>query len=364
MTTKYLNSLVYEHLLQVDKNLAEQFKKEANVTENLPEKAPRILEIVRHYKNTADKEMRSKLELVYDNHTEKEKSEKVGKISSETMKKFCGLLSDACIKGLKPSKFPKVVKMILDELGKEELQIISNDAFLERVGKIVENDLHNSDPFCWYCLQSFENRINRNLHVKAMHGNNDKKYMCEVCQKSFMSEAAKNYHKDVCHSESSIKLKCELCGVVLGHSISFKRHMTVKHGKEPKEYQCYECDKSFKRKDLLKKHKRLVHKLHRMKVDMAASFEENENQFDCKSCGESFSGSRGEENLVTHLTKKCRKERFNCSDCHKDFSRQENLECHIKNIHNVTNEGSFSCDECTFVTKYKTSLTRHMKRVH
>lgn len=367
MASKYLNSLVYEHLLQVDKNIAEQFKKEAKVTGMLPEGSPRIIDMVRHFKNTADKDLTSKLELVDDNHTEREKSKKVekGKSSSETIDKFSDLLSDASIEGLKPSKIPKIVKMIEDEIGIEELENISNDGFLERAENIIKNDLHNSDPYCWYCLKTFENRLNRNLHVKAIHEKKDKKYSCEICQKSFMSIVAKNYHIDVCHSDSSIELKCEVCGVVLGHSISLKRHM-MKHGKDPKEYQCYECDKLFRRKDTLQKHKIMVHKLVSMKVGMAESFEESENQFECKSCGQIFSGPRGKTKLVTHLTKKCKSEseRFKCDSCHTDFSRQDNLDYHRKTMHNVTNKSTFSCESCAFVTKYKTSLKRHVKRVH
>ena len=68
MDTKYLNSLVYEHLLQVDKSIAEQFKKEVNVTKRLPESSPRIVDMIRHFKKTGDKD---KLELVEDNHEER-----------------------------------------------------------------------------------------------------------------------------------------------------------------------------------------------------------------------------------------------------------------------------------------------------
>ena len=89
-----------------------------------------------------------------------------------------------------------------------------------------------------------------------------------------MSKVAKNYHKDVCHSNSSTKIK------------NFG-------------------------KDTLQKHKRMVHKLVGMKVNMAESFKEDKNHFKCKSCGQVFSGPAGKKNLVTHLSKKYKKERFN-----------------------------------------------------
>jgi hypothetical protein len=286
-----------------------------------------------------------------------------GNISSETVERFCDILYNASIEGLKCKKIPKIVLMIEDEIGMEEMEKMSKSCFLERAKKIIKSDLHNSDPYCCYCLKTFENRVNRNLHVKAIHEKEEKKFSCKICKTSFMSAVAKNYHEDVVHSESKPEIKCEVCDVVLGHAISLTRHMK-NHKEEPKEYQCWKCEKVFGRKDNLQKHKVMVHKLHRMKVDMAESFKEKENQFKCKSCDQIFSGPKGETNLVTHLTKKCKSDRFNCDDCHKDFSRQDNLDHHKKTMHNVTNKSIFSCEKCSFLTKFKTSLTRHVKRVH
>ena len=64
-------------------------------------------------------------------------------------------------------------------------------------------------------------------------------------------------------------------------------------------------------KETLQTHKIMVHELVGMKVNMAESFKEDKNHFKCKSCGQVFSGPAGKKNLVTHLSKKYKKERFN-----------------------------------------------------
>lgn len=137
MDTKYLNSLVYDHLLQVDKLIAEQFKKEVNVTKILPESSPRIVDMVRHFKKTGDTD---KLELVEDNHEERKKSKKVKKVKSslKTVDMLCDLLCDSNIEGLKPSKVPKIVQMIADEIGMEELGKISHNGFIHRAENIIK----------------------------------------------------------------------------------------------------------------------------------------------------------------------------------------------------------------------------------
>ena len=260
MHTKYLNRMVYDHLLKVDKNLAKEFKKEANVSGKLEAGSPTIVDVVRHFKETATKEKRIKL-VVDENFSKKrDKTVKKDETLSKTDCKFSDLLRESNIEGLENSKISKVVQMIKDEIGMGNLKSISNHDFLQRARDIIENDLQNSDPFCRYCLKTFENRINRNFHVKVIHEEQKyKKFSCKICNKHFMSKVAKNYHKDVCHSKSSTEIECEVCGELLGHTISLKRHMK-KHEKEPKEYECPECEKVFKRKDSLQKHKRIVHR--------------------------------------------------------------------------------------------------------
>ena len=139
-----------------------------------------------------------------------------------------------------------------------------------------------------------------------------------------------------------------------------------KHETEPKEFQCPECDRGFKRKDSLKRHKRIVHRLVSIKVGMVDAFKDGENQFKSKSCAKVFQGPKGKRNLIMHLTKKCKSnERFNYDICQKDFSRNATLGHHRETIHNEAyRKSTYSCESCSFLTKYKSSLDRHIKRLH
>jgi len=349
MHTKFLNRLVYEHLLGVNKRLARAFKREANVAEKLPPTgSTEMIDIVKYFKETASKERSQKL------------------VESENYIKLVNLLRDSNIKGLQNSKISKIVTMISDEIGLDNLQTISESDFLQKAKTFIKNDLHNSNPFCWYCLKTFKHRMNRNLHVQVMHEKKkDKTYRCELCKKTFMSKTAQIYHRGVSHSKSRPKVECEVCGEILSHLVSLQRHMK-KHETVPKEFQCPECDKSFKRKDSLQRHIRIVHRLFTFKVGLVNTFKDGENQFKCKSCAKVFQGPNGENNFVKHLTERCKSnERFKCDICHKDFSRSATLDQHREATHNDANrESTYSCTSCSFLTKYKSSLDRHIKRLH
>ena len=62
MYTEYLNIIVYDYLSQVDPKLAKKFKKEANVTEELPPGSPAIGEIVKFFNETSPKKLKRELE--------------------------------------------------------------------------------------------------------------------------------------------------------------------------------------------------------------------------------------------------------------------------------------------------------------
>jgi len=62
MYTEYLNIIVYDYLAQVDPKLAKKFKKEANVTEELPPGTPAIGDVVKFFNETSPKKLKRELE--------------------------------------------------------------------------------------------------------------------------------------------------------------------------------------------------------------------------------------------------------------------------------------------------------------
>ena len=61
-----------------------------------------------------------------------------------------------------------VVEMIMIE-SKEKVQEMSKEEFIHKAKSIVENKIHQSSPFCPYCLRVFDRIRERNNHVKMIH---------------------------------------------------------------------------------------------------------------------------------------------------------------------------------------------------
>ena len=102
---------------------------------------------------------------------------------------------------LNDSEARKVFKIVKSEAWGKDLKDMSNGEFLDKAKFVVENNLHMQSPFCSYCLRSFQNKKDRNNHVKMIHENETEgKFLCELCEKSYMSRTALKNHIDVSHA--------------------------------------------------------------------------------------------------------------------------------------------------------------------
>ena len=79
MYTEYLNIIVYDYLAQVDPKLAKKFKKEANVTEELPPGSPAIGDVVKFFNETSPKKLKRELEPAKEETVEPKKDKKAKK---------------------------------------------------------------------------------------------------------------------------------------------------------------------------------------------------------------------------------------------------------------------------------------------
>ena len=263
---------------------------------------------------------------------------------------------------LDDSEARNVFKIVKSEAWDKDLKNMSNDEFLDKAKFVVENNLRMHSPFCSYCLRSFQNRKDRNNHVKMIHENKTEgKFLCELCEKSYMSKTALKYHIDVSHATERQKEVCPTCNLGFGHKISLARHMKI-HAETPELHKCKHCDKDFYRKDKLKKHLRIVHREVNVQTKMIKMFKntsESNVSYKCKICEKVFYGNSALSNMNIHVVEKqCN--RLKCNECEKEFSRSDNLEQHKKIVHANSNT-TISCEHCGFVTSYKRSLTRHMK---
>ena len=240
-------------------------------------------------------------------------------------------------------------------------KILNRVQFLAEIARVYYKKLYNIDPFCKYCFKRFHSRKQMMAHVAAIHEGKAKKFVCENCPSSFMSTKSLEYHKHVFHSETKEKVECEACGAIFGHQISLLRHEKIHEEINP-TIKCKICDKTFGRKDSLTKHTKSVHDLnysmnvHRMIVDIKKS----DGTFECQICQTKFSGINADDDLKTHLSRRCQK--FECANCEQVFSLKENMKRHMKVHH--SDQVNFSCAICDFHTKYKFNLKKHEKRQH
>ena len=58
----------------------------------------------------------------------------------------------------------KVVEMIIIKSREKKVQKMSKEELIHEAESMIENDVHQSDPFCLYCLRKFDRIRDRNNH--------------------------------------------------------------------------------------------------------------------------------------------------------------------------------------------------------
>ena len=224
----------------------------------------------------------------------------------------------------------RIVSMIESENGEDGLKDMTEEMFLKKAYEYHNSGLHRKDPFCSFCLRTFQNWNERNNHVKMIHLEvKEGKFNCQLCEKSFMSKSALKYHSDTKHPAENYDIKCLVCGARYSHEISLKRHLKI-HDETITLHRCNECQKEFHRKDILNKHMKNVHKKVPYDVKMVKLFQIENEAYKCKICNKIYSGENADRELSSHLINKCSRKQFKCSQCDRDFSSKTNLKHHEK----------------------------------
>ena len=82
----------------------------------------------------------------------------------------------------------KVVEMIIIKSREKKVQKMSKEELIHEAESMIENDVHQSDPFCLYCLRKFDRIRDRNNHVKMIHEKSSiGKFNCEQCDVKSLS---------------------------------------------------------------------------------------------------------------------------------------------------------------------------------
>ncbi|XP_075224334.1 uncharacterized protein LOC142326076 isoform X15 [Lycorma delicatula] len=161
---------------------------------------------------------------------------------------------------------------------------------------------------CTYCSKIFKTESGLSMHMKAIHDNFThvceicgkhvkaiKRHMknhedkvlseCNICRKLFSSEYISR-HIDNVHGNKERKHMCDVCGSTFKSNIVLKNHKRIHVGE--RKYKCNICNKTFKFESVLHTHQRIHSGLKPYKCSRCNQTFRWKQTFDkhCKKCNE------------------------------------------------------------------------------
>ncbi|XP_059612188.1 zinc finger protein 391-like [Phlebotomus argentipes] len=113
----------------------------------------------------------------------------------------------------------------------------------------------NIRPYkCTICPRAFT--LKENLKKHFLVHSKEKRFSCEDCGKKFSRNTTLKVHRNT-HSKKRLFGPCSSCGKTFVDSRSFARHL-LSHN-TTLNYSCSLCNATFKRKDNLRRHVRIIH---------------------------------------------------------------------------------------------------------
>ena len=189
--------------------------------------------------------------------------------------------------------------------------------------------------------QSLNSLPELNTHEMDCRLSEPKVFNCDEahCDRSFSSAAGLAYHRNSAHSQGQFDCSKPGCGKSFKLKNLLRRH--EKTHSTARSYNCDKCNKSFKTNSNLKSH---------------LTVHDADSKFFCDECGQQF---KHRTSLAAHIRWHQGEKSFKCPYCTKSFSQKGNLQEHIR-IH--TGDRPFTCDLCprTFTTSSQHRL--HVKR--
>jgi uncharacterized Zn-finger protein len=213
-------------------------------------------------------------------------------------------------------------------------------------------ELHKKPFECKACLVVFKDRENYELHnceqddpdnftrTYDSRVTEDGQHVCGICQKVFPKRRALLTHRKLHSNIYTSNNVCEICNKSYRSKNILRKHMKVVHT-ETRDFVCDLCGKSFKQQDTLNAHVR-VH-------------DNNRTEFQCKECGKYLSASAA---LKVHMRVHQRLKPYMCDVCGMSFSQRGNLTKHMLSHTDTT---SFTCNQCGKNFKYQETWKTHMR---
>ncbi|XP_016978083.1 zinc finger protein 571 [Drosophila rhopaloa] len=213
------------------------------------------------------------------------------------------------------------VLIIEDETAKQDLgkEKIPTSSFRNVTGERKRRVRHTLE--CNICHRGFYKSSLLKAHMMQHEGL--KPYTCVLCGKSYARANLLDAHLREMHHNTfeRVNYPCPTCHKVYTADRSLKYHLKRAHQRNQKiespgsMHICEECGKSFVRKALLTRHKRIHAKM-------------EDRRYTCEICDQRF---YTKENMVDHLQRKHgNKNLLRCRRCGRIFRTRLSLSTHLK----------------------------------
>ena len=189
---------------------------------------------------------------------------------------------------------------------------------------------------CVECDQLFEKHSEFVYHMAAQH-DIKRPYRCSDCAKCYGTKVNLTQHIYDAHAP---RYECGICHKGFGQKAHLKEHCAIHLEERP--FKCLQCTSSFKGRDNLTNHIRMVH--------------QKEKRFHCEHCSKGFFHKGG---LIIHLRVHTGERPFQCTICGKAFSANAALTNH-KRTH--TGEKPYECSKCHKAFTRSDNMRRHEKK--
>ena len=201
-------------------------------------------------------------------------------------------------------------------------------------------------PICGTAIHSEKALQN---HIDVVHGDRQRKYICDLCGKKFTCKSNLTSHLRLTHNEK--KERCKFCNEVFKLKQTLYSHIVSVHIKA-RPYKCRHCEYSASQPSRIYEHCRTNHKLGggksnlemiQTEVDRIREFEIQyginrkpvpirAHDYHCWLCGMEFLGKSG---LLSHEWAHLDLRPYYCNHCDSKYRTKYALQGHIEKIHGV-----------------------------
>ncbi|GAB0096616.1 zinc finger protein weckle [Sergentomyia squamirostris] len=252
---------------------------------------------------------------------------------------------------------------------KRDVESDDDDIPLKKLQKVKRIRLR-TDNVCEICSKNYSRRYLLNLHIRAVHSNEELPFVCSKCPKRFVTETKLRVHEMIhLPDEEKFKHPCPYCGKKFAEMRQVQTHIRVVHqGDRP--FICEQCGKSFATKRGLAEH-RVTHSdeypfhcphcpkkfksnpLLKRHVDT-----HNNTTYTCPHCGISLNTQR---TLKMHMLVHSDVKKYKCQHCGNEYKRAKALKEHL-----ILHSGlrPYSCPFCDKTFTNGSNCRSHKKKAH